>query len=106
MAGGATTSSRGALLYLLSFGGLLFLGVFPALSACCASNGCTQLEFAYYLFVMLAFTYGILMRGYYVFLGYDKIMHTLSGTFVTLFAMVFFYLLKPSHQIERNDFAF
>ncbi len=91
--------------YLLSFGGLLFLGVFPALYRLLRLKRMYQLEFAYYLFVMLAFTYGILMRGYYVFLGYDKIMHTLSGTFVTLFAMVFFYLLKPSHQIERNDFA-
>ena len=54
-------------------------------------------------FVFLVYPLGSCVDLFYWLPGYDKVAHTLSGTFVSLLALILYYVLKPGHAIERKD---
>ena len=54
-------------------------------------------------FVFIAYPLGSCLDLYLLLPGFDKAAHTLSGTFVSLLALILYYALKPGHQIERRD---
>ncbi len=56
-------------------------------------------------FVFLAYPLGSCVDLFYWLPGYDKVAHTLSGTFVSLLALILYYCLKPGHAIGRRDKA-
>lgn len=56
-------------------------------------------------FVFIAYPLGSCVDLFHWLPGFDKVAHTLSGTFVSLLALILYYCLKPGHAIERRDKA-
>lgn len=63
-----------------------------------------QFRFLLYGFSFLAYVVGLTMQGYHFIPLYDKVMHTLSGTFGTFLGVVLFYILKHGRQVQQQDF--
>ena len=56
-------------------------------------------------FVFIAYPLGSCVDLFHWLPGFDKVAHTLSGTFVGILALMLYYSLKPGHGIERGDMA-
>ena len=56
-------------------------------------------------FVFIAYPLGSCVDLFHWLPGFDKVAHTLSGTFVSILALILYYVLKPGHSIERQDKA-
>ncbi len=57
------------------------------------------------VFTFAAYTLGVACALYKITPLYDKLLHTLSGTFTMMLALPLFYALKHGHTVERSDCA-
>ena len=64
-----------------------------------------QLDILILGFTFLAYPLGSCLDLYLLIPGFDKVAHTLSGTFTAQLALILYYALKPGHRIERKDTA-
>ncbi|MEF9972546.1 MAG: hypothetical protein RSJ41_05080 [Clostridia bacterium] len=64
-----------------------------------------ELDLMILAFTFLAYAMGVAARWYHLIPSYDKVMHTLSGTFTMLLALPAFYLLKGKHTVCKDDCA-
>lgn len=62
-----------------------------------------DIEFAYLIFLILAFLFGSIMRGYSRIYWYDSFTHLLSGVFTAFMAIV---LLKWLNRYNKKDIVF
>lgn len=88
----------------LGVGGLLLLLLPAAFDRVCGLLPVYQFHFLFYGFSFLAYVVGLVMQGYHFIPLYDKVMHTLSGTFGTFLGVVLFYILKQDRRIQQQDF--
>lgn len=63
-----------------------------------------QIDFIILAFTLIAYPLGSCLDFYARFPGYDKLMHLLSGAFVSLLCILLYCVLKPGHRIGREDF--
>lgn len=63
-----------------------------------------QLDFLVLAFTLLAYPLGSCLDFYARFPGYDKLVHMLSGAFVSLLCILLYCALKPERRIGRGDF--
>lgn len=56
-------------------------------------------------FTFAAYTLGVACAFYKWMPGYDKLLHTLSGTMTMMLALPLFYAVKHNHRPEREDCA-
>ena len=56
-------------------------------------------------FTFAAYTLGVACAFYKWMPGYDKLLHTLSGTMTMMLALPLFYVVKHNHRPEREDCA-
>ena len=68
-------------------------------------NGGFQMELFVYLFSFLSWTMGGAGSVYRRLPGYDKIVHCLSGVFVSMLALAFFRMLERGHNSEGKNSA-
>lgn len=66
-------------------------------------QGGYQLETYIYLFTYLSWTLGGVAAFYTLLPGYDKLVHCLSGVFVSLLALTFYRLLERRHSREGEN---
>ena len=64
-----------------------------------------QIDFLILAFTLIAYPLGSCLDFYARFPGYDKLMHMLSGAFVSVLCILLYCALKPGHRIGRGDFA-
>ena len=64
-----------------------------------------QIDFIILAFTLIAYPLGSCLDFYARFPGYDKLMHMLSGAFVSVLCILLYCALKPEHRIGRGDFA-
>ena len=64
-----------------------------------------QIDFIILAFTLIAYPLGSCLDFYARFPGYDKLMHMLSGAFVSVLCILLYCALKPGHRIGRGDFA-
>lgn len=64
-----------------------------------------QIDFIILLFTLLAYPLGSCLDFYARFPGYDKLVHMLSGAFVSLLCILLYCMLKPGHRVEGRDLA-
>ena len=64
-----------------------------------------QLDFIILAFTLIAYPLGSCLDFYARFPGYDKLIHMLSGAFVSVLCILLYCALKPGHRIGRGDFA-
>ena len=62
-----------------------------------------DIEFAYLIFLILAFLFGSIMGGYSKIYWYDSFTHLLSGIFTAFMAPI---LLKWLNRYDKNDIVF
>ena len=62
-----------------------------------------DIEFAYLIFLILAFLFGSIMGGYSRIYWYDSFTHLLSGVFTAFMAIV---LLKWLNRYDKKDIVF
>lgn len=62
-----------------------------------------QLNLAVLLFSLLGYTLGSVWEFYLLIPNYDKIVHTLSGVFVSMLALALYCVVKPEHRLEARD---
>ncbi len=89
--------------YILCFCAPLFLALPYGLFRLVHLRISHQVNLVIYLFVVLAYSIGLIAKAYSLVPYYDKVAHCLSGTFCTLLALLLFYLIKPNQRIERQD---
>lgn len=63
-----------------------------------------QMDFLIYLFLFCAFTIGMGFQCYHWLPLWDKVAHTLSGTFFGMMGLFLFYRGKPGHAICKEDY--
>lgn len=63
-----------------------------------------QIDFIILAFTLIAYPLGSCLDFYARFPGYDKLMHMLSGAFVSILCILLYCALKPGHRIGRGDF--
>lgn len=63
-----------------------------------------QMDFLIYLFLFCAFTIGMGFQCYHWLPLWDKVAHTLSGTFFGMVGLFLFHRLKPDPAICREDY--
>ena len=63
-----------------------------------------QLDFIILAFTLIAYPLGSCLDFYARFPGYDKLMHMLSGAFVSVLCILLYCALKPERRIGRGDF--
>ena len=63
-----------------------------------------QLDFIILAFTLIAYPLGSCLDFYARFPGYDKLMHMLSGAFVSVLCILLYCALKPGHRIGSDDF--
>lgn len=80
---------------------LVYLGAYKLLRI----RRAYQFDIVILAFTFLAYSLGVGARWYKIIPNYDKIMHTLSGTFTMFLALPAFYFLKPEKQPKPQDFA-
>ena len=64
-----------------------------------------QIDFIILAFTLIAYPLGSCLDFYARFPGYDKLIHMLSGAFVSVLCILLYCALKPGHRIGRGDFA-
>ena len=64
-----------------------------------------QLDFIILAFTLIGYPLGSCLDFYARFPGYDKLIHMLSGAFVSVLCILLYCALKPGHRIGRGDFA-
>lgn len=52
---------------------------------------------------VLGYTLGSVWEFYLLIPNYDKIVHTLSGVFVSMLALALYCVVKPEHRLEARD---
>ena len=63
-----------------------------------------QLDFIILAFTLIAYPLGSCLDFYARFPGYDKLIHMLSGAFVSILCILLYCALKPERRIGRGDF--
>ena len=63
-----------------------------------------RMTFLIYLFFFCSYSLGLNLHFYDFVPFYDKIIHTISGTLITFFSYIIFYLLKPSKTFQTGEF--
>ena len=63
-----------------------------------------QIDFIILAFTLIAYPLGSCLDFYARFPGYDKLMHMLSGAFVSVLCILLYCALKPERRIGRGDF--
>ena len=63
-----------------------------------------QLDFIILAFTLIAYPLGSCLDFYARFPGYDKLMHMLSGAFVSVLCILLYCALKPGRRICREDY--
>ena len=63
-----------------------------------------QIDFIILAFTLIAYPLGSCLDFYARFPGYDKLMHMLSGAFVSVLCILLYCALKPGHRIGSDDF--
>ena len=63
-----------------------------------------QIDFIILAFTLIAYPLGSCLDFYARFPGYDKLMHMLSGAFVSVLCILLYCALKPGHRIGSGDF--
>ncbi len=87
------------------------LGTIAALGAIFGVLRLLKIKPVYSMYaVVIAFTFGAYTLGvacamYQWLPGYDKLLHTLSGTMTMMLALPLFYTVKHNHRVEREDCA-
>src|SRR5699024_8095953 len=89
--------------YCIAFLSLLFLLVPPAAFRLLRIKPNDLIATLAYVFFLLAFTVGTTLNLYHIWIGYDKLTHTLSGVLFGFLGLVLFYLLKPDKKLEKSD---
>lgn len=64
-----------------------------------------QLNFLIMAFTSLAYPLGSCVDFYRILPGFDKVAHTLSGTFVSILCATLYFALKKNRRIEPDDAA-
>ena len=64
-----------------------------------------QIDFWVVLFSLLGYTCGSVLEFYLAFPGFDKVVHTLSGVLVSMLAFALLRVVKPGHDLEKQDRA-
>lgn len=90
--------------YIQCFGTLLLLPALAGAYRILRMPRANALDLVILTFTFFAHTVGVILQVYHKFALYDKIMHMLSGTLTAIIAYPVFYLLKPGHKIDRQDF--
>ena len=62
-----------------------------------------QIDFIILAFTLIAYPLGSCLDFYARFPGYDKLMHMLSGAFVSVLCILLYCALKPGHRVGRED---
>ena len=62
-----------------------------------------QIDFLILAFTLIAYPLGSCLDFYARFPGYDKLMHMLSGAFVSVLCILLYCALKPGHRVGRED---
>ena len=62
-----------------------------------------QIDFLILAFTLIAYPLGSCLDFYARFPGYDKLIHMLSGAFVSVLCILLYCALKPGHRIGRGD---
>ena len=62
-----------------------------------------QLDFIILAFTLIGYPLGSCLDFYARFPGYDKLIHMLSGAFVSVLCILLYCALKPGHRIGRGD---
>ena len=91
--------------YLLAFGTLLLLFIPKILQLITRRPQSDELNVLINGFILLASTIGLVLKGYALIPYYDKLVHMLSGTLITLFGFCFYYLLKKDKTVKKDDAA-
>lgn len=91
--------------YLLAFLTLLLLFVPKLLRLITRKPVSDELDFMIIAFIFLASTVGLVLKGYSLIPYYDKLVHMLSGTVITLFGLCFYYMLNKDKTIRKEDAA-
>ena len=63
-----------------------------------------QIDFIILAFTLIAYPLGSCLDFYARFPGYDKLIHMLSGAFVSILCILLYCALKPERRIGRGDF--
>ena len=63
-----------------------------------------QLDFIILAFTLIGYPLGSCLDFYARFPGYDKLIHMLSGAFVSVLCILLYCALKPERRIGRGDF--
>ena len=63
-----------------------------------------QLDFIILAFTLIGYPLGSCLDFYARFPGYDKLIHMLSGAFVSVLCILLYCALKPGHRIGSGDF--
>lgn len=88
---------------ILCFASLLFLGVPYLFYRLFRVKPLAQLNLLIYGFVLVAYTFGVTMRGYNNIAWLDKVIHTSSGVLFTFVGFLLFYILKAEKRVERHE---
>jgi hypothetical protein len=88
---------------LMALGSLLLIPLIWGAYALFGLERGYQLEVWIYGFAFLSFTLGGCAEFYTKIQGFDKIMHALSGAFVTLMALALYLYLERARPIEQQS---
>jgi hypothetical protein len=87
------------------------LGTIAVLAAMAALVKLLKIQPVYSLYALVmtftfaAYTLGVACAMYQWLPGYDKLLHTLSGTMTMMMALPLFYTVKHNHRVEKEDCA-
>ena len=87
----------------ISLGTLVVVPLIPLFYRLFRLKEVYQLNFLTLMFIFLAYPLGSCVDLYKLLPGFDKLVHTLSGVFVSLLCMILYCALKPDHKIARAD---
>ena len=88
---------------LNAMGTLLFVPALALVRHFCRIQGGYQLETYLYFFTFLSWTLGGAGSVYGLLPGYDKVVHCLSGLFVSIFALALYRILEGKHSREGEN---
>ena len=64
-----------------------------------------QLTFVVLLFTLLGYTLGSVWEFYLLIPNFDKVVHMLSGVFVSMLALTLYCVVKPEHKLDACNCA-
>lgn len=64
-----------------------------------------QLTFVVLLFTLLGYTLGSVWEFYLLIPNFDKVVHMLSGVFVSMLALTLYCVVKPEHKLDARNCA-